>query len=566
MSNGHAVIRRATAAARGHRLLLVGAIVAVAALTVVSISVVRGHADRARLAQVGLATVDANAQRVSRLEWRAVAEARLSPEVDKEFEAVHRLIEAPLHTYVVDGLNGARALHLRAHRYLDAVEKEFALIDAGRLAAARRVDEREVDPSFDAFQRQLDRTGAVQARNAETAASRSEVGVAASLALAALALIAMLWRLDSVRSAAAASREQDLETQALHDALTGLPNRRKLLRDLEREVLRAGAGSRCVVLLCDLDGFKAYNDSFGHMEGDLLLTRLGAKLARTVAAHGTAYRLGGDEFCALLQIEEQELPSALQACHVALSESGRGFHIRASIGAVAMPAEAVDAAGALRLADQRMYAQKNTRSSSSEQELRDLIMRVHVAHDPKLHEHANDVARLAAAVGRRLGLDDARLADLVRAAELHDVGKIAIPDSILQKPGPLDAHEHEFMRRHTLIGETILGPTSALAAVGRVVRSSHERYDGTGYPDGLRADEIPLASRIVFACDAFDAMTTDRAYRTKMGEDEAIEELKRCAGTQFDPLVIEAFLAELARLRAAGRHGSAARPVASLTP
>jgi response regulator RpfG family c-di-GMP phosphodiesterase len=160
-------------------------------------------------------------------------------------------------------------------------------------------------------------------------------------------------------------------------------------------------------------------------------------------------------------------------------------------------------------------------------------------------DHARAVARLAAAVGHRLGLEGGEAADLAQAAELHDVGKVAIPDSILEKPGPLAPDEQQFMRRHTLIGENILSAANALAGVGRLVRSSHERYDGTGYPDRLEREQIPLASRIIFVCDAYDAMTTDRPYRKAMSQEDAVAELRRCASTQFDPSVVDAFITEL---------------------
>ena len=386
-----------------------------------------------------------------------------------------------------------------------------------------------------------------------------DLGVNVSLLLASLILIVVLWRLDTIRSAAAREAHEELEVQALQDALTGLPNRRKLLLDLEQ---RCCGGMRATALvLCDLDGFKAYNDTFGHPEGDLLLARLSEKLARAVAPHGAAYRLGGDEFCALLRVDQDALEPTLAACHAALCESGRGFDVRASIGSVALPEEATDSSTALRLADQRMYAEKNERGSSVKHQLSDLILRVLVEQDPELYNHVHDVARLAAGVGQRLGLNEAEVDNLVRAAELHDVGKVAIPDSILQKPGPLDAHEMEFMRRHTLIGESILGSAPALAGLGHLVRSSHESYDGTGYPDGLRGEEIPLASRIIFVCDAFHAMTTIRPYGQAMTEDDALTELRQGAGTQFDPAVVDAFAGELAALDLVGPESHVAAAV-----
>jgi HD-GYP domain-containing protein (c-di-GMP phosphodiesterase class II) len=130
---------------------------------------------------------------------------------------------------------------------------------------------------------------------------------------------------------------------------------------------------------------------------------------------------------------------------------------------------------------------------------------------------------------------------LLQAAALHDVGKVAIPDAILDKPGPLDEAEWEFMRTHTLIGERILAEAPSLTEASKIVRSSHERHDGTGYPDGLAGDAIPLAARIIAVCDSFDAMTSNRPYRTAMSMEGALSELYNCSGTQFDPVVVKAF-------------------------
>jgi len=151
------------------------------------------------------------------------------------------------------------------------------------------------------------------------------------------------------------------------------------------------------------------------------------------------------------------------------------------------------------------------------------------------------------AVGRELGLGPEALDEIARGAELHDVGKVAVPEAILGKPGPLDEAEWQIMRQHTVIGERILAAAPALRPVARLVRSSHERWDGSGYPDGLVGERIPLGARIITVCDAFDAMRQARPYAASMTEAQALAELHRCAGTQFDPRVVDAFAAVLAQ-------------------
>jgi two-component system, cell cycle response regulator len=153
------------------------------------------------------------------------------------------------------------------------------------------------------------------------------------------------------------------------------------------------------------------------------------------------------------------------------------------------------------------------------------------------------VAELAEAVARALALDAEQIDHVRHAAALHDVGKMAIPDAILDKPGALDEAEWEFIRRHTIIGERIVAAAPALRPVAALVRSSHERWDGAGYPDALVGEDIPLGARIVSVCDAFDAMVADRPYRTGMDAADALTELERCSGSQFDPAVVDAFVA-----------------------
>ena len=317
-------------------------------------------------------------------------------------------------------------------------------------------------------------------------------------------------------------------------------------------------------MLFDLDGFKTYNDTFGHPAGDALLTHLGAKLAAAVAPHGEAYRLGGDEFCAVLAIEPEALEEVIAGAAHALSEVGEEFTITSSYGVVLLPHEAQTLEQALQLADQRMYSHKHGRSGAREQ-ARDVLMRTIQAKQPNLREHSSQVAQLAMAVARRLGLAGEEIDEIARAAELHDVGKVGIPDAVLDKPAELDSTEWELMHQHTILGERILNAAPALRPVARIVRSTHERWDGTGYPDGLRGTDIPTAARIVAVCDAYEAMTSHRAYREAIGHEAACQELRDMAGTQFDPDVVAVFLGEIAKVTLPEPDGeSAGAPVQML--
>lgn len=363
--------------------------------------------------------------------------------------------------------------------------------------------------------------------------SFSSVGVIA-IVLCTLSLLvimvrlALTWRENA--SLLRVSREE-----ALTDSLTGLGNRRALTLELEQRLQSPGARPGYVLALFDLDGFKSYNDTFGHPAGDVLLQRLGATLRSRLLGRGSAYRMGGDEFCVLID----ERPESLQLAVAALAEHGEGFTIGCSYGSVRLTAEAGDVATALRIADQRMYAHKQSSRMSASRQSGDVLLRALAERDPELSSHVHDVADLAAATAERFGLRPHEVVHIRQAAELHDVGKVAIPDAILDKRGRLTAEEREFIRRHTLIGERILLGAPALHQVARLVRSSHENFDGSGYPDGLSGQEIPLGSRIIAVCDAFHAMITDRPYRAAMSDESAVAELRRCAGSQFDPAVVE---------------------------
>ncbi len=347
--------------------------------------------------------------------------------------------------------------------------------------------------------------------------------------------------------------DEQLAHQARHDALTGLPNRRKLMEDLEIALTLATHEHPAVLLLLDLDGFKAYNDSFGHSAGDALLTRLGRRLATEMRAHGTSYRMGGDEFCVIASVPAGSSADALvERARAALTERGDAFSVTASCGAALLPAQATTPSEALGLADRRMYAVKGsgTRASAARQSA-DVLLQVLSERNADLGMHLDEVTQLCEAVGHALEVPEDQMIHLLHAASLHDVGKAAIPEAILDKPGPLDADEWTYMRRHTIMGERILAAAPALAPAAKLVRASHERIDGGGYPDGLTGAQIPLGARIIAACDAYDAMTANRPYRTAMSSEGALSELRACAGTQFDPDVIDALAAVIAERRRA---------------
>ncbi|MGH2965104.1 MAG: bifunctional diguanylate cyclase/phosphohydrolase [Solirubrobacterales bacterium] len=356
-----------------------------------------------------------------------------------------------------------------------------------------------------------------------------------------------------------------LHDDASTDALTKLANRRKLLEDLERALAmgRDARGSH-VFALYDLDGFKLYNDTYGHPAGDSLLRKLGVSLAAAVEPGGRAYRLGGDEFCILVPSSAGAAERIVEAGRDALTEQGDGFRIGASAGAVLISAEATVASEALRLADRRMYAEKAARTGRVERQTQELFATILREDEPELTDHHEDVSRLAVAVGRELEFDAEEIDVLRRAAEFHDIGKIAIPKEILSKPARLDNVEWELMRKHTLVGERLLGTFPSMVPVARLVRSSHERWDGSGYPDGLSGEEIPVGARIISICDAFDAMRSARPYSAPRDRRSAVAEIRRAAGSQFDPALVEVFCRIVEQVEQGEDRSPAQAPVAAL--
>jgi len=392
----------------------------------------------------------------------------------------------------------------------------------------------------------LDRIGLQDAARAAHARKETKLGAAAVMLLLLLAFAFFY-----VRSVAARETVEGLveEKQALlgesraearTDALTDLANRRALGSDLARATAAPGGPQEFLLVMFDLDGFKQYNDTFGHAAGDALLRRLGGRLSDAAGQVGAAYRMGGDEFCLLARCSPDIAERLLDDAIGALQAGGDGWEISCSHGAVWIPSEAATETQALALADERMYANKASRSSASRQ-VTDALLQVITEQNARLDEHVERVSELAGAVAQALGEPEHEVWRVRLAGRLHDVGKTAIPAAILDKPGPLDEREWEFMHRHPLIGERIVMAAPALASTAELIRSSHERIDGKGYPDGLAGQDIPMGSRIIAVCDAFDAMTSERPYRGPVDVAGALAELRSHAGTQFDADVVEAF-------------------------
>ena len=370
-----------------------------------------------------------------------------------------------------------------------------------------------------------------------------------AIALAGATLVAAIWRL-VLTYRAGGELLRVTHKASITDELTQLGNRAKLLADLDVAI---DTEAPTLVAFFDLDGFKNYNDTFGHPAGDALLHRLAGRLAAAMPESAEAYRMGGDEFCALIPWRGTAVVTNLvaPAC-AALAEHGEGFSVTTSWGHALTPLEASTPSHALSIADHRLYQDKTSGRVSAQQQSQQVLRRVLEQRDQMLGIHLDGVAEIARQTALELGLDETEVERVMLAAELHDIGKSAIPDAILFKPGPLDADEWAFMRRHTIIGERILAGAPSLTSVAGIVRSSHERFDGKGYPDALAGEAIALAARIIFACDAFDAMTSDRPYSPPISKELAVVELRACAGTQFDPQVVEALV-----------HALATRPVAA---
>jgi two-component system cell cycle response regulator len=328
------------------------------------------------------------------------------------------------------------------------------------------------------------------------------------------------------------------------DDLTGLGNRSKLEANLETPL--EASDERLVLVLFEIAGLQAYGNRFGHAEAERLLCRLAERLATTVSPlDGGAYRVDADHFVALLPADGDDVGEVVTAATASLGKDDEELLTSISFGEVGLPDDAIELGQALQIAGRRLAARKGRQVRSARRQAYAVLMAALDARRPELRRHLRAVAPRAIAIGRRLGLDPDELDDVVLAAALQDIGLLTVPERLLEKPGPLTEGELVLIREHPLAGERIVSAAPALAPVGTLVRSSYERFDGTGYPDGLSGEEIPLGARIISVCVAAAAISSPRPQRPARDLDEMIAELRACAGTQFDPRVVEALVEDL---------------------
>jgi diguanylate cyclase (GGDEF)-like protein len=350
--------------------------------------------------------------------------------------------------------------------------------------------------------------------------------------------------------------------EATTDSLTGLRNRRQLVLDLEELLADCTPSRPCGLAMFDLNGFKSYNDNYGHPAGDALLETLGNRLAAAVAGSATAYRMGGDEFCVLIGSEAESMHAIVARATEALSVSTRRQTVTAASGLALLPEDAVTASEALRLADLRMYEDKAQARIGPARQVTQTLMLALQERNIGLPSSSDRIGELAVAVAQRLGVPSTEHERIRLGVLLRNVGKIAVPDSVLTKAGPLTDAEWRLLRRHTLVGQRIIDGAPALIDVGKLVRSFQERIDGRGYPDGLAGDEIPIGARIIAVCNSHDAMMSARAYRPALTHEQALDELRLRAGSEFDADVVRAFVQVVDEFVGAGGDAgdSAGRP------
>ncbi|MDR3588204.1 MAG: diguanylate cyclase [Negativicutes bacterium] len=335
--------------------------------------------------------------------------------------------------------------------------------------------------------------------------------------------------------------EEQVKFLSMHDALTGAYNRAYFEEALLR--LQAREHKSFGVFVCDVDGLKLINDTLGHRQGDELLKVIASILGLDIEQPDFAARIGGDEFAVVLfepaKSRMEELERRYKKAVVEYNAKNPHLPLSLSIGwAVDSDVDRV-----FKAADNNMYRQKMHQSQSIHSAIVQTMMKALEARDHITEGHADRLGELMEKMGQKLELPQGVIADLRLFAKFHDIGKVGIPDSILNKPGKLSPEEVTVMRQHCEIGFRIARSSPDIEPIADWILKHQEHWDGNGYPLGLAGEDIPIECRVLGIIDAYDAMTSDRPYRKAMSRQDAIAELKRCAGTQFDPELVGQFIA-----------------------
>jgi len=507
-------------------------------------------------------------QRIAELE-RVEAERKRVEEALRESEERYRAIveQAADAIVLVDAETGALVdFNDRAHENLGYTREELQKLktpDFEVIESAEEVAEhieKIVKQGTDTFETKH-RTKSGEIRDVEVSCRAISIG--------GRNFVQAIWRDITERKRA----EEELRESArrirelsITDELTGLYNRRHFYEVLETEMYRVQRyGHSLSVVMLDLDGFKEYNDTFGHTSGDAVLKSFAQTLKSALRRTDTAFRYGGDEFTIILpltgaerarKIADRIRSKWLQApkAEKLVLETPLGL----SAGVAEYPENAETADGLAFLANTALYRSKREGGNKSilvsdlgalrpdvvDRATLDQVYALSAtvdAKDPYTYGHSKRVATISEMMGKAIGLSQKELADLNAAGLLHDIGKVGVTGAILTKPAKPTKDEWKLIRKHSAEGAKIVRYVRELTALVPMIRHHHEWYDGTGYPDGLKGEDIPLGARILAIADAYDTMTTARTYRYVVSQEEALEELRRCSRTQFDPELVEAF-------------------------
>lgn len=337
------------------------------------------------------------------------------------------------------------------------------------------------------------------------------------------------------------SAYKDIFILSYSDKLTGLKNR--VFMEKKFEELDKQGNINYSIIMGDVNGLKLVNATFGHKEGDRLLCKVGNILRSICSKDDVIARWGGDEFTILIM--DKEYPYLLNLMKDIKNECEKvtdfSFKISIALGS-AKKDDGINSEEVMNLSEERMYRSKLTEVKSSRNGTIMSLERTLYEKHSETEEHTQRIKELSGKLGKKINLSQDKLNELELLSLLHDIGKIGIPEHILMKPGKLTDEEWEIMKSHTEIGYRIAKATPELSHVANEILCHHEKVDGTGYPQGLKGEEIPVLSRIISIVDSFDVMTHKRVYKDASSINYAIEELKRCSGTQFDPLMVDKFI------------------------